>query len=117
MVYPPCRRHTSVIPVRTAFCLLTVNNMFPLSLMKSILNTDKHDGYHAGSKVHGLLSPPSGSVIKIVLVINVYTAPILFQNQLLSSATQMNLEMHMLKQLPHLLLLILKGQGLYLRFS
>lgn len=57
------------------------------------------------------------SVIKIVLVINVYTAPISFQNQLLSSATQMNLEMHMLKQRPHLLLLILKGQGLYLRFS
>lgn len=44
MVYPPCWRHTSVIPVRTAFCLLTANSMFPLSLMKSVLNTDKHDG-------------------------------------------------------------------------
>lgn len=30
-------RHISVIPVRTAFCLLTVNNVLPLNLMKSIL--------------------------------------------------------------------------------
>lgn len=74
-------------------------------------------GNNAGSKVHSLFSPPSGSVIKIILVINVYAAPILFQNQLLYSATQMNLEVRMLKPLPYLPLLILKGQGLYLRFS
>lgn len=43
MVYPPCGRHTSVRPVRSAFRLLTVNSMFPLRLMKSILTTDKHD--------------------------------------------------------------------------
>lgn len=74
-------------------------------------------GNNAGSKVHSLFSPPSGSVIKIILVINVYAAPILFQNQLLYSATQMNQEVRMLKPLPYLPLLILKGQGLYLRFS
>lgn len=81
------------------------------------INVTNRQARQITCRLKGLFSPPSGSVIKIILVINVYTAPILFQNQLLSSATQVSLERRMRKQLPHLLRLILKGQGLYLRFS